>query len=448
MQLITILSVQFVLMIVGSLASVLLGVKDKLETLGLAYLLGSGIVTILFLLFHWFFGFHLDRLNFFVSFISASVILFLLILITNKLKVLTQLFIIKKSDFDLSLTTIEKSIIAIIILLVGYGFLENYFWPVTDWDALAFYDFRAIVIAKTGSMMEGIELGYFFQYPPYTSFLHAFGYLFGAERVRIIYSFIFISLILNFFILVRRRQDQLVSLFSILVLTSTPLFFEHSTVAYTNLAFSAYFSLGIIYLWFYHDKGILKDLLIGGLLIGISTWIRSTEPFWLVALFLILLGLMKFKKYYFQSFFSIFFLSFPNRLWRYYLDYLDTISIIKFSSTKTHSMQAVTSFLYSDIGVADLIWRIIEVTYYLISTLSPFFSLIFLLYLIVFINDFKSKVIESLTIFLLIGVVWGGTLIFSFTFDTWDMIGGSIVRMCMIFIPLFIYLIVKDLRYE
>ena len=44
------------LLVSGFLLATVLGVKSKREAAGVAYLLGSGLVTVLFLLNHWLFG--------------------------------------------------------------------------------------------------------------------------------------------------------------------------------------------------------------------------------------------------------------------------------------------------------------------------------------------------------------------------------------------------------
>ena len=58
-----IFTIQFLLMIVGYLISILIGVKSKIESLGLSYLLGSGLITLLFLNNHFFLNISLGSLN-------------------------------------------------------------------------------------------------------------------------------------------------------------------------------------------------------------------------------------------------------------------------------------------------------------------------------------------------------------------------------------------------
>lgn len=448
MEIITIFLLQFCLIAVGLLAAVVLGVKSKLEILGASYLLGSGLITLLFLLFHWWLKFDLDSFNFIFSLTISLITLFLAAYYTKRIDFLHSLFHwnIRKSWKKFS--KIENILLLVILALIGYSFLENYFWPVTDWDALAFYDFRAQIITLRGSMEEGIQLGYFFQYPPYTSFLHAFGYLFGAMRVKVAYSFIYFSLLTLFYGLLRRKQDGVISAIATLVLASSSFIFEHSVTAYSNLPYTVFFSLGIIYLWLYIQDARKDDLLLGGILIGLSTWIRSTEPFWIVGLILLVWGFCKHRSNLFTSVLLAFWLSMPNRLWRQFLVYLDSLSPLSIGDTQTHSIIAIRDFIAQGEGFKILLQHIWQVSIYLVEILIPGFLLLFLIFIFTVFYNTQKKLPEIATLLFLFGVVWGGTFIFSFTFEQWNMIDGSIVRMCMIFVPLLIFLTARDLTYE
>jgi hypothetical protein len=450
MQLIIIISIQLLLMFLGILIAVATGMHRKFEIISISYLLGSGIFTIVFLLVHWFLGISLNTNNFFISAIVIFSFFFLLCLVSKtKIRILSEVLNISNYfKITQNNSKLENYIFYSIILLISYSFIENYSWPIIDWDALAFYDFRAKIMALNGNMIEGIRLGYFFQYPPYTSFLHLFGYIFATSRVKIIYTFIYSSFIFCFYSLTRRRQDNLISLFFTLLLATTPMIFEHSTMAYSNLSFTAFFSLGIIYLWYYFSEPSINDLLIGSILIGLSTWIRSTEPFWLVGLVLILISLFKHKKNFFVSTISMSWLALPDKLWRFFLKDLSKKTHLEITDISSHASSAITDFISFKTSFMTYLIRFFEVLKYLIFVLSPQFLLIFLLLLISFFISFNKKSVEAFTILMLFGIVFLGTYIFSFTFETWNLIGGSIIRMSMIFIPLLLFIISKDLKYE
>ena len=107
----------------------------------------------------------------------------------------TDIFL-KISDLIIRLinsTTISKVLLAVLTIIFLNSLLQNYFWPVSDWDALALYDFRGKVVAETGSFIDGIKLGYFYQYPPFTSLLHTTLYVLNFDRVKVWYSLLYVS---------------------------------------------------------------------------------------------------------------------------------------------------------------------------------------------------------------------------------------------------------------
>lgn len=446
MQLMTILSIQIFLMLCGSLVVHAIGVKKRLEVLGLSYLFGSVIVTFVFFLFHWILNLKLDKINFFLSVLVIILVSFFVIIIRKKQSFLLDFFNIEKINFDFKLGTTERVLFGLIIFLVGYSFFENYFWPITDWDALAFYDFRARVMALNGDMIEGIKLGYFFQYPPYTSFLHVFGYIFEAERVKVVYSFIYASMLLTFYNLLSEKQGKFVSLLFTLILASTPIIFEHSVTAYSNLSYTAFFSLGLIYLWKYYDDSLLKNMIIGSFLVGASSWIRSTETFWLIPIVLLIAKMIKNKNNIIMTFLGIFWINIPNRIWRLFLSDLNTKSSIVITDTQSDSTSFILDFFAKKWGVLELFFQTFEVIKFLVINLSSDYSLLLILLFLVFFNSGRKNTHQFLSLLGLLIIVIGGTFIFSFTFATWNLIGGSVVRMSMIFIPLILYVVGSNLK--
>ena len=266
--------------------------------------------------------------------------------------------------------------------------------------------------------------------------------------MKVAYSFIYGSFLLLFYALLRRKQDQTISGIATLILASFTMIFEHAVTAYSNLPYTAFFSLGMMYLWFYVNKGSKADLLLGGILVGLSTWIRSTEPFWLVAAVPILWGYFRYRTRLVSSVLLLAWLSLPDKLWRAFLKYLDSLSPLNIFESQTHTIAAIKDFITQGEGVASLLVHIWQVSIYLVEILVPEFFLLFLLFVFAIGHGAKRRLPELVTLILLFSIVWGGTFIFSFTWDTWNLIAGSIVRMCMIFIPLLIFLTARDLHYE
>lgn len=435
------LSIQFFLITIGYLITLLIGVKNKIEALGLSYLFGSGLITLVFLLNHFFLNLALDKFNLFTSIIISLLVLILLIYSSKKMP---SLLCIPKID-NLkkkikSLSSLEKIVLITLVGVIGYTFMENYVWPITSWDSLALYDFRARVIANRGNMLEGLELGYFFQYPPYTSFLHVFGYIVGTHRVKIVYSFIYLSLLIGFYSLLRRRQSRLLSLVGTLSLAVDRFILGHSILAYTNLSYVVFLSLGLLYLVFWLNKPKKQDLLIGTLLVAFSTWIRASDPFWYLIIFIFLFGIAKYKKFIVDSIFSLMLVLGVYKFW-------DTfVGNIKISTTGGSREQKYLEALSGGkVMIIGLIHQSTEIIFYFVRNMRITIGYLLPVALLSLFYDWKNKNKFNLYLFLFILlsllIIIGGIVIFSLFYETWNQIDDSLQRLSMPLIPLIIFAI-------
>ncbi|KKU16942.1 MAG: hypothetical protein UX25_C0020G0008 [Candidatus Woesebacteria bacterium GW2011_GWC2_45_9] len=183
----------------------------------------------------------------------------------------------------------EKILIGFIVILLVIAFVHAIYWPVNVWDSLVLYDFRAKVISEKGFFLQiSRDFEYFAHYPPLTSLAHVWIYLLNGSNPRILYFLFFLAFIGVFYAKLRERLRRFSSLFLLLLLVSIPALLHHSTFSYTNLPYTIYLSLGFIYL---HDFLVDKNtnsLKISAILLGLSTFTRQHEPFWLVGILLTL----------------------------------------------------------------------------------------------------------------------------------------------------------------
>lgn len=438
MDFLIIISIQLLLMIIGFLVTILVGVKDKLEALGLSYLFGSGLITILFLINHFIFNIDLNGINFLLAIIVSLVLLTFAIVLSKKRISLIKIKKLKNGFNNVS--CFEKFIIVFLLLILGYTFLENYIWPITDWDALALYDFRARVMSTTGNMSEGVELGYFFQYPPFTSFLHVFGYIFGSERVKIVYSFIYFSLLMTFYSLLKKTQANYVALLGVLMLGIDAFVFRHATMAYTNLSYVAFISLGLIYLTFWLNNSSKKDLLVGGILVGLSTWVRASDPFWYIGILIILFGLIKKKKQIRVGASLILGTVLIYKFWDYF------VATINISSNTQNRESLYLKVLTGDIQYyLNIIKSIPMIIIYFWDNVIIIIKHLLPLTIFTIYYDFKNKNNLNIISYILLIISWimifAGIIVFSLFYETWDLIGESLQRMSMVLIPLVIFII-------
>lgn len=439
MSVIVFLSYCFLVFSAGLGLSIVLNRKNALEIWGLSWLLGTGWCT-----FIWFIMYQVGSYVFTLSSLLITTFIFSsliwIIVFGYKKK---DLIIAWQALRTLQVDAILKSTIwsALLVILLLFIIFHDIFWPVTDWDSLALYDFRAKVMTVSGSLEEGKELGYFFQYPLFTSALHAATYLCGVPYAKIWYALLYQAATVLFYVVLRKKQTKFHSLIGTLFFATSPLIFAHSMMAYTNLPYVIFASFGLIYLWIWWASKNETDMLIGSMLVGLSTWIRISEPFYYVAVIIIVSGMLKqiINKQFSISFIATAMLSLVfvlqtrqpwdnliNSLYEQNLgNPLSTLSLIK------------------DWNVLTLTHQVGSVTIYLFLYSLPVYSSILFLALITLVNDLKNKqwqvLLPWITIGTILSLIFTGTLLISFWLESWARIGDSVTRMSMFLIPLILY---------
>lgn len=431
--------------IIGYLLMSLLSVKNMWEKLAVGWLIATNALTYVYFLLYSVFNFRFTTINLVILLI---VIAMLLLLLTKFKK--NEVQITFKDELDLHFKKLhglkkEKVTLVLIFLVlipIFIGFLLNLHWPVMDWDALALYDFRAKVISTTGGLEDGISRGYFLHYPLYTSLLHTFSYLFNLESARVWYSFFYLCSLVAFYELLQRHVSQKQALIGTFFLAISPRIYQHSQMTYTNLPHAMYLALGYIYLGEWWRKGNKTDVIIGSILIAASTWVRLTEPLWIPALGILLLGALKWRTkqqiiYSFASALLIVCLRFP---WTTYVAHHDKLSI-------TNPLQ-IGGGLQISSDHAVLLTRIVEVyNFFMISVIPVFKEYTPALMIAGFYILYKKRwheLTEYLFFFLLLLYIYAGIFLFSFQFKGWQEIPDSATRMAMFLIPIIIYLIMKS----
>jgi len=438
----------------GALIAVLLRIKSFAEIMGLGFILGTFLFTLTLLFYHSLTGAPINASAVFVvsggiTLLLSPLIPRLLILSRQSSSFLTKL---------LKMPLVLKIVIGILFTLVLISVIQNLFWPITDWDAMALYDFRARIVAETGSFSLGRELGYFFQYPPFTSLLHTSTYLLGFQRAKIWYSFLYGSFLLVFFALSRKQTNLLLSLFGTLALAVNPMISGNAIVAYTNLSYTMFLGLGVIYLWQWFSSRDLNSVVLGSAFVAASCWVRSSEPFWLVGV-LLLVGIIvssiqkKMLKNIILATLGIAFILWIRTVWPSFTGPLlvqpELAATGEVESSLALQMSGQITGLTGYFKIlattnTQFLWeRFTHVTTYFIQYVFPVFSIYLIPSLLIIIMDIKRRnvgpVIRWLTNLAFISMIFIGTFLFSFSDSSWNRIGGSANRMSMFLIPLFIF---------
>ena len=427
------LIIGFILIIIfGILITFSLGLKiNPLERIGLAYLLGFGIFTLL-LFFSYLLGFKFSLLNSIIILTSVSLILF-----GFYRKHFKEFFREVKNQFlkmDFSIS--EITMMLIIFSLFFYNLIMALYWPLVDWDAMALYDFRAKVFVATGSMDEGIRRGYFFGYPLLSSLANAWVYFLGGDNPKFLYALYYLGLILIFYSRLRQHGGRKLALFGTLSIATTPMLFEQAAVAYTNLPYITYLVSGILYLSAALSEKKYNFVILGVLLTGLSTWVRSTEPFWIISIAFIFLYCLFTRKFRIL-FFSLVLFFLIQQPWKIYEarhagQLYSTTGLISNSATilitniNSQRLAQVLRFLYNSV----------------LNAWQPLLSLFLVFFILQIKNSFKQK--NLVILFFIMSnfiILLVGAYIFSFQYSVWEAIPGSAERMSLFFLPLFVYYI-------
>lgn len=177
-------------------------------------------------------------------------------------------------------------ILIIVTFLFSASVAHNIYWPVHEWDSLALYDYRGMILSNTGDIFSAIKSQYDITHPPLTSLIHGISYELGYFRPGIFYTFMYIMVSLFFYSTIRKFKYWKLP-FTLLVIYYYP--FSLST--YSNFPYTIYALVGFVSLYQYiADKNKeLSSLLVSSISFAISVWIRQADHLFLVALFVNLL---------------------------------------------------------------------------------------------------------------------------------------------------------------
>ena len=401
----------------------------ELEKICLGILIGSAIFT-LFLFLANIAGYPIN-LTTGTIILACNVIISGLFLLFNKK--LSKNFIILKPNFG-KFNQISKIFILIIFLLFVTSILLNVYWPVSGWDALTLYDFRGKFIAETGSIGNLFNIHrYYLSYPLYTSLVHTWIYLLGLNNPSFFYSLVYISFVIIFFFNLARLTNRFYALIFTLMLSISSEIYQHSLLAYTNLTYIVFLVLGFLYLYYWRVSKDNKYLYLSALLLGLSGWVRSSDPFWVVPLIPVFYYLVKSNKLLLWLKYTIVILLFKVP-WSLYVYFVSRNFTIK-SSNEINKIFTLNLDQY--------ITRFVLVTeFFYTNVLKPnwLIILLFLAGLLLIIKTKKYDLIffSWLIIFSLL-IIFGGTYFYSLIYEKWQLVGDSVARMSMFLIPLVLF---------
>ena len=431
------------LVLIGFLLTVLFGlflsllIVPKMHPwgrLGLAYILGLGILT-LFMFILLLLGINLTGEIILAFFIISN--LAMVLFLRKSLRLFLKEF---KSSLSISkFSSIEKGIFICIVLLNIYALFASLYLPVRDWDALTLYDFRGKILANPETQfdfMEGKLHIYYYSYPLLVSLSHSLIYIFRGENPLFLSGLFYIAFTSMFYGTLREVGTRGISLLATLLLISNVLLIQHTIAAYANLPYAVYFTMGTIYLYLWIIKGKKGYLFLSSILIALSTWTRDQEVFWLANLIILAIYGLSSKQFIKPIVYALVVIA-VRSVW---LNFKDSIfgPILLTSNQLGKSMIVLLHNLDLE--------RMREVAIFLYKAISPNYYPIIILFLTLIVFNYKNiyklkNFYILLFIFLNFIFLFIGTYIYSFVFPDWIKIPGSVERIFMFFPALFIFYI-------
>lgn len=398
---------------------------SRIEHLGLAVLIGNGIFTILYYLL----SVYLQHLPLNTTLIQLAIYTCFVGLIWNKSKLRADHPVINFKK----LNVFEFGLLTIFIFSLGYTLLQIFYWPPHNPDAIHLYDFRALrlLAGDIQGFYQGAQFINTLQYPPLTSLMHAFMYQMGSSNSGIFYGIFYSAFFATLFGYVfRSTQSQAKAIITIALLAMTPSLWWNSFLTITNVIYMEYISLGIIYL-----SGIGSPhrsrplLLLSGLLLGLSTWLRA-EILWVAIL--IPLGWYAYRAREFKVYLLVIFFTFTiSSIWPQ-TQPSSIVPQIPQITVEVNSLKNITQ-RGSTLNIKDIV---VVVS----SSLLRAWSLIFPLYLlIVILESLKQRKVSPLHVYTLsiVIAITLGFILLSSRYAEWLNLRDAIYRMGLVALPLF-----------
>jgi hypothetical protein len=413
------------------LVKIILPNIERLEQIGLGYVMGIGLFTLLWFLLNWA-GISYTLISGLVLLLSLNIFLFVIDKLFRKAE-RRKPFV--DTTYFKRLNIIEIFLLGVVIFLFISALIQNIYWPIRYWDSLTLYDFRAHLFTQTGFMREAITAGSFFGYPLLTSLAHTWVYILGGTNPSFLYGLLYVSFVAIFFNNLKKMDIGRILVFFLTALVAvSPRLLDHTQWAYTNLPYSIYITLGSIYLYFGIKKNNLRAYIASAILIGLSTWTRSTEPFWISCFVVAFIGSLFIKKWIWPFIYSGILASILLP-WRYFKSINESGSVNIPVELVSASGTAVRNFF--DFSILRSVFD------YVMANVVNMYLAYFIIFTLIIIGKLylKSKNwIFVLLILLNVGITFGGTLVFATSFQHWHEIPDSLARMVMFIPPMVVFL--------
>jgi len=184
---------------------------------------------------------------------------------------------------------IEYLLILMITLTVAYVFFDALVKPIVDFDDLWRQGCIAKIIFVTGKVLTEQTLDLAGPHPFLNPLSQAWVYLmlgvWNDALGKIVFAACFASLLVLFYVNLRKELPRLYALLFTYFLSAFPLIVYHAGTAYSDLMQTFYYSIGAIYLYRWLKDKASPDIYISALFLGSGVFVKQIgTPFWGIAL--------------------------------------------------------------------------------------------------------------------------------------------------------------------
>lgn len=335
------------------------------------------------------------------------------------------------------------------IIIIGMSFILNFNRWTVGWDAVALYDARAKFLYSGLTFSKMSDLSnydpqnsyYYLLYPPFTSLVHYHWMLLSIKLpVGVYYSINLLLLSLIVFNGFNKKIGNNLSLVLAFLSISSISIFSSSILEYTNLPFTIYILLGIIFIGDYLENRTVWKLIYGISLIVCSQWIRFQEPIWLgvaIAMIVMAITYKKFRHTLIPGVVVLLFGFFERYSWSSFIS--------ASSSTNTIVNFNLINIIEPILGIFT--GSLFSIGLFFVDSWAPLIF-VYIISVAVIINRRTANahnVFYLLINSLIIMIYFGGLYFVSFQSIWWDKLGDSLVRSSAFLIPINAMILLSEL---
>lgn len=398
------------------------------EHLGLAILLGMGIYTLVYY-----------YIILYLRILPLNSHLIILLTLTFLASTITRIFGLKikySAHSRVKLSKLESFALLISVLIFSYIALQNWYWPPYTPDSIHLYEFRAqrLLVNDIDGFFHGAHYINSNNYPPFTSLLHYFFYIYGYVNPTNGYTLLLAAFLVTIYGYIHRlTSSRTKGILVVTLILLTPSIWWNALLALTNIPLMEYFSLAILYLCdsLYTNK-LRSPWIVAGILLGTASFIRQ-EAFWIpIVLASLLIALKRRTIIQFLSFISIFFVI--SAIWPLSISWISPVQHLQIETNtvirimndiSANNNLAYFGALYTALQGLWKSWGLIVIMFYLMMIAQ-----------ILWFKIHSVSLVQIFGIYMSISLIVG-FIIFARRFVGWASLEDAVLRMGVIIIPIF-----------